>query len=288
MQAEVNRSRQGKREHRQAARPRWGYATGALDEEDVDAFQEATAFDAFALNGLGPDQKIADVLQAIDVPGVDPNLYDTNEVMMDASLTVGAQAAQLGGVAPKATATGAAIANGTVSSNDSSSIDDLDAFLTMIARDAGQILQMNMTKEEVVKIAGPGAVWIEDLGLQPEDVYNEVYLQVQAGSTGKPNQADEIRNFKDLAPLLLQTGAIPPAFLAREGVRRLDDRIDLTEAIVEGLPAIVAQNRQAQVAQGDPQRDPAQQGGEGGDKNATPSGPSGSSAPMGNNQHPKV
>lgn len=289
MQKEVNRSRQGKREHRDAARPRFVVAAGVLDEEeDIPQLKKAEPFDVIVLNGVNPDQDISKSLRAIEVPGVDPNLYDTNEVLMDASLTVGAQAAQLGGVAAKTTATGAAIASGTTSSNDNSSIDELDGFLTMLARDAGQVLCMNMTKDEVVRIAGPGAVWVEDLGATPEDIYSEVYLRIEAGSTGKPNQADEIRNFKDMAPILLQTGGIPPEWLAREGVRRLDDRIDLTEAIVAGVPAIVAQNRMAQPAQGDPQRDPNQQGGEGGDKNATPSKPAGSSAPIGNNQHPQL
>jgi hypothetical protein len=36
MQNEHNRSRQGKREHREAARPRWVYPNGAIDEEDVE------------------------------------------------------------------------------------------------------------------------------------------------------------------------------------------------------------------------------------------------------------
>lgn len=283
VQDEINRSRQGKREHRNAARPRWGYSAGVFDEEqDIENLKKAEPFDAIKLNGLGPDQSIEKVLQVIPVPGVDPNLYDTNEVLQDAALTVGAQGAQLGGLT-KSTATGVAVADQTVSSNDNSSIDDLDAFLTMMARDGGQILMANLKKEDVVKIAGRGAVWVEDLGMTPEQIYDAVYLEIEAGSTGKPNQAQEIRNLKEIGPLLLQVGAIPPEWLARDMLRRYDDRLDLTEAVVAGLPAIVAQNRMAQPAQGDPQRDPTSQGGEGGDKNATPPGPAGSSAPVGDN-----
>jgi len=288
IQAELNRSRQGKREHRDAARPRWAYAKGSLDEEqDIPNLQKAKPFDVIGLTGLSQEQDVAKVLQPIPVPGVDPNLYDTNEVMQDAALSVGAQAAQLGGMT-KSTATQAAIADGSNSSIDSSGTDDLDSFLTMMARDGGQILMEKLTKEDAIKIAGRGAVWVEDLGMTPEQIYDEVFLEVEAGSTGKPNQAAEIRNMKELGPLLLQVGSIPPTWLAREMVRRLDDRIDLTEAIAAGVPAIVAQNRNAQPAQGDPQKDPNQQGGEGGDKNQTPSGPSGSAAPMGNNQSPGV
>lgn len=288
IQTELNRSRQGKREHRDAARPRWVFAKGALDEDqDIPLLKTAKPFDVIGLNGLDPTQDVGKVLQPVPVPGVDPNLYDTNEVMQDAALSVGAQAAQLGGMT-KSTATQAAIADGSNSSIDSSGTDDLDSFLTMMARDGGQILMANLSKEDAVKIAGRGAVWVEDLSMTPEQIYDEVFLEVEAGSTGKPNQANEIRNMKEIGPLLLQVGSIPPAWLAREMVRRLDDRIDLTEAISAGVPAIVAQNRMSQPAQGDPQRDPTQQGGEGGDKNQTPSGPSGSDAPMGNNQSASV
>lgn len=284
-QNELNRSRQGKREHRNAARPRFVFNNGTFDpDKDLPALETAGAFEMIGLTG-DPSVDIAKRLQPFPMPGVDPNLYDANEVMQDGMLTVGAQAAQLGGTS-KSTATEAAIADGAMSTSDASAVDDLDAFLTAIFRDGGIILMANMTKDQVVKIVGPGAVWVEDLGMSPEDIANEVFLEVEAGSSGKPNQPQEIRNFKDLAPLLLQVPGIPPEKLAKEAVRRLDDRLDLNEWYVEGLPAMVAQNRAQPMQPGaDPAAsDPNQQGGEGGDKTQTPSDPAGSGPAFGSNQ----
>jgi len=284
-QEEINRSRQGKREHRKAARPRWVYANGALDEGDIDLIMAMGPMEAAGIN-LGAQTKVADVLQAMPVPGVDPNLYDTNEVLQDASMTVGANASQLGGQ-QKSTATQAAIADGAMANNDASAVDDLDAFLTVLARDGGQILQMNLSKEEVQKIAGRGAVWVEDLGMTPEDIANEVYLEVEAGSSGKPNQPQEIRNFKDMFPLLSQVPGVGPLWLAREGVRRLDDRIDLTEAVVAGIPSIVAMNsmKQGPSPDGDPQKDPNAQGDKGGNNGPPPAPESAGTGPaFGSNQ----
>jgi hypothetical protein len=280
MQKEYNRSRQGKREHRQAARPRWGYANGVLDEKTVEELQEMEPFDAIGMN-IDPQTKLGDVLQEIPVPGVDPNLYDVNEIWADMQVVVGTQQAALGGMS-KGTATEASISAQSMTSTDGSSIDDLDAFLSCIARAASQILQRNMSEEQVVQKVGPGAVWLPVTDAQ---IMEEVYLDVEAGSTGKPNQAVDINNWQQMLPFLLQMGSIQPEWLARETLRRLDDRMDLTEAVVAGLPSIMAMNSQKQVGTGDPATDPNQQGAQGGNNaERGQDGTSGSSAPMGDNR----
>ena len=285
MQNELNRSREGKREHRAAARPRFVAANGTFDpDKDLPALETGRPFEIILLTG-DPNVDIEKRVKPFPMPGVDPNLYDTNEVMQDAMLTVGAQPAQLGGTS-KSTATEAAIADGASSTSDGSAIDDLDAFLTDLARDGAIILQANLTKEDVIREVGPGAVWIEDLGMSYEDIQEEVYLEVEAGSSGKPNQAQEVRNFKELAPLMLQIPGIPPEKLAKEAVRRLDDRLDLNEWFVEGLPAMVAANRAQPMMGGDDpaKQDPNQQGGEGGDKSRARGQASGTGPAFGSNQ----
>lgn len=286
MQNELNRSRQGKREHRQAARPRFVFTNGTFDpDKDLPALETQAPFEMVGLSG-DPEVPIEKRLQPFPMPGVDPNLYDTNEVMQDAMLTVGAQAAQLGGVS-KSTATEAAIADGAANTSDSSAVDDLDAFLTAMARDGAIICMQEMTKEDVVRIVGPGAIWVEDLGMTVEDIQNEVYLEVEAGSSGKPNQAQEVRNFKELGPLLMQIPGVNPEKFGKEAIRRLDDRMDLNEWIIPGLPAMVAQNRQTQPMQGGDnpaEQDPNQQGEKGGDKAPAPGGPAGTGPAFGSNQ----
>lgn len=280
MQSEYNRSRQGLREHRQAARPRWGYSNGALDDEDIAALMKCKPFDAIGLN-KDSQTKLADILEAIPIEGVDPNLYETGPIFADTQIVVGSQQAQFGGVA-KATATESAIAANSSASADGSSIDDLDNFLTTVARAGGQILLKEMSPEKVTEIVGPGAVWPH---MTLAEIADELFLEVEAGSTGKPNQAIEINNWKEMLPFLLQIGAINKTWLARETLRRLDDRMDLTDAIVENIPAIVAQNRMAQPSPADPGADPAQQGPEGGDNTpAAPAGPGGTGPAFGSNQ----
>lgn len=282
MSKELNRSRQGKREHREAARPRWVYPNGMIDEEDVDKLKKIKPFEAIGLN-VDPATDMAKVFQAMPVPGVDPNLYDTGEVFGDAQLVVGAQEAQLGGTSAKSSATEVAVAAGSTSTADGSSIDDLDAFMTVIARAAGQIFLREMSEETVKAQAGPGAVWPH---MSLADIAGEVFLEIEAGSMGKPNQAVEVKNWKEMLPLLIQLGSIKPMWLARETLRRLDDRMDLTDAVAEGIPSIASMNQNPQPSAAGAVNDPNAQGAAG--ANNAPAGPSvvqpGSEAPMGNNR----
>lgn len=287
MQNEINRSRQGQREHRMAARPRWVSPPGAIDETGKTALAAAEPFTVTEVAVDGDD--ISKALQPVPVPGVDPNLYETNQFFTDMQLTVGSSPARLGGLA-KATATESAIAESSASADDTSGIDDLDAWLTAIARGAGQILLREMPPEKVAEVVGPGAVWPGLEGF-PEmslgEIADELWLEVEAGSTGKPNQAIEIQNWKEMLPFLLQMGEIRPSWLARETLRRLDDRMDLTEAIAEGLPSIMAMNRMAgsQVSPtADPNADPNQQGDRGGERAPAPGGSGGSGPAFGSNQ----
>jgi hypothetical protein len=285
-----NDSRQGMMEHRYAARPRWIGARGALDEEAQDVLAKIAPMQTGLIN-LPAGSKIGDVLQALPVPGVDPNLYETGQIFTDTQLVAGTSAANLGGIS-KATATESAIAANAASSADGSAVDDLDDFLTVIARAAGQILLREMTEDTVRRIAGVGAMWPPQSDL---DILEEVFLEVEAGSTGKPNQAVEVQNFKELGPLLMQIPGVKPERLAKEGIKRLDDRLEVTEFIENGLPAIVAQNRMmggagpaapgAGAPQGDPNADPNAQGAQGGDNGPQPPrGSGGSDAAFGSNQ----
>lgn len=282
MQLEYNRSRQGKREHRQAARPRFMSRKGALDDEAKEGLGNAEPFSVTEVNPTDGDPDLSKLVQAIPVPGVDPNLYDVNEIMQDMQMVVGRSPAQIG-PSGKATATGEAIAEEASTDASGSAVDDLDGFLSALARDAGQVMLRELAPETVRKLAGRGAVWPQ---LSLEDLAGEVYLEIEAGSSGKPNAAQEIRNWREMLPFLIQMPGINPMWLVKESLRRLDDRMDLTDAIGEQFMAIVAMNRTAGSQMGDdPTAAPDAQGDEGGQNGApAPSPPAGGERGMGDNR----
>lgn len=238
IQKEYNRSRHGKREHRKVAQPRWATPNGTLEEEDQKKLANSPAFSVIPLN-LGVSDDIRKVLMPIPVAGVDPNLYDVGEIMHDLQYVVGTNQALLGGTS-KSSATESSIAAASAAATDQSSVDDLDGFLTRIVRAAGQIMMKEMSEEKVQEIVGPGAFWPQQT---IHEIMEQIYLEVEAGSSGKPNQAVEINNWKTMLPFLIQMPTINPEWLARETLRRLDDRMDLTEAVTSNAASIVQQNR---------------------------------------------
>jgi hypothetical protein len=261
MQLEHNRSREALREHRKAAAPGYAAPRGALSDEDKELLAGHMPHSTVELDGLSPTQKVGDILQPLPKHGIDPNLYETNTIFDDILKVAGVQEAQVGGTSG-ATATETSIAEGARMASVASNVDDLDDFFNELAQAASQIMLAEFDGETVTKLCGPGAGWPQ---LSGQDIADSLLLEVEAGSSGKPNRAADIKNFMDMAPILMQVPGIRPDWLAREGIKRLDDRLDLTDAFLEGLPSIQSLNKVAQVNAGPPGKDPNAQGDKGGD-----------------------
>lgn len=259
-QHEYNRARESLREHRRANRPKIATAAGRLSDSDKAKLESHPANAVLELEGLNPGEKIDDLLQPIKMPALDPSLYDTNILFEDFMRVGGSQEANLGGTS-SSTATESSIAESSRLSSLSSNVDDLDELLTELARAGGQVLLMEVSQRTVREIAGDGAVWPD---LSRDDIVKELYLEIEAGSSGRPNQAQQIQNFERVAPYLLQIPGIKPARLAQEALQRMDDKLDLSDWLDPALPSITAMNSAKQLpTPGDPEADPNAQGEEG-------------------------
>lgn len=247
-QMEYNRAREGLREHRMANRPMTVTANGTLDDEDRGKLKSHPANAVVELNGLQPGQKVSDVLQPWSGPTLDPNLYEPGPAFQDVLRVVGTQEANLGGTS-NATATESSIAEGSRLSGLESNVDDLDDLLTELARAGGQTLLAMLDPTTARDIAGEGAAWPE---MDRREIANELVLQVEAGSSGRPNKNQEIQNLERLMPFLLQMPGLSQEWLAREIVRRMDDRIDLSDAVQSGAPSAMAVNSMAKGPGGMP------------------------------------
>lgn len=274
-QREINRKLEAIRQHRIASRPLYAAKKGAMGEDDDKTLANHQAHDIIELEGIAEGQDISKVFQPFPKIGVDPNLYETGTDVAMVQLIVGAQEANLGGTGGDS-ATETSIAENSRLEAAASEMDELDDFLSIVARLSGQVLLREMDIETVKRVVGPGAVWPE---LSPQDIAEEVFLEIEAGSSGRPNRSRDLANFERAAPTLLQTPGIDPEWFAKFQLKLLGDTIDYEDAITSGLPSITSLNRQSQVGTGDPATDPNAQGGEGGgnapNDNQSPGAPQG-------------
>lgn len=282
MQLEYNRSREGLREHRIANKPGYVIPKGMLDDDDKKALQD---HDSSEIIELAVSQEL--MKDGIDkyiatrpTKEIVPEVYDTEFLFMDFQRVSGDQAANLGGTSGS-TATEASIAETSRVSSLQSCIDDVDDFLSDLARSGGQVLLAEMSPVMVREIVGPGAVWPT---LSREEISQEIYLEIVAGSSGRPNKALEIANMERMAPFLIQMPGLKQEWLLREMMKRMDETVDLEDAFDTGMPSVVAMNTidaanakagngaapaggkpgaQPQPSTGKPENDPGQQGAEG-------------------------
>lgn len=277
MQLEYNRARNGLREHRFANRPATAVAFGALDPKDEEKLANFPANALIKLKVLNQGQKIGDVLQPIVRPPIDPAVYATADIWDDFQRVTGSQEANLGGTTSGVSATQSGIAESSRMSSMASNVDDLEDMLSELFGAAGEILFSQMSAETVTEIAGIGSVWPV---LKPQDIANELYLTVEAGSSGRPNKAIDIANAEKLIPLIMQIPGVSPEFILKLLIQRLDDKLDPTDAVADAVQSIVSMNRGAQapgqganVAGGDPHMQGPQGAAPPGAMAAPPGGP---------------
>lgn len=260
IQREYNRSKEAVRQHRIANRPLYAGPAGVLEETDQKSLATHPAHGFIALRGIQAGQSVNDIFQPVQKHNIDPNLYETNGLHADFLRVSGDQEANLGGTS-KATAFEVNVAEQSRVSSITSNIDDMDEFLSDLSRDAGKVLIHEMSTDQVVKIVGPGAVWPE---MSRAELAEELLLEIEAGSSGRPNRAQQIANFERVAPFLLQIPGVSPQWAAEYVLKILDDGLDIQDALISGLPSMVAMNANAQPGTGDPGTDPASQGAAGG------------------------
>lgn len=225
-QKEWNRTREELRAHRKANAPTYITSKGWLTEDDKKNLMSAVPNSVLELQGIPPDGDVRKAIAVLEKAVIDPSLYNTDPYLQDILLAVGAQEANIGPANPNTTATGQTIAEQSRNVGLGSNVDDLDDFLSQLARAGGDIALQSFSQEVVKQIVGPGAVWPQE---NRGDFLNEIYLKIVAASSGRPNSALEIAKWERIAPLLMQMGA-NPMFIIRQSMKVYDDKLDLAEA----------------------------------------------------------
>ncbi len=267
MQREYNNVRQGLREHRLQNKPKYATVKGRLEEDDRKKLANGESGSVLELNSLQTGEKVEDLVQPIKTIPIDPSLYEVDSVFRDIERCIGSSQADLGSLS-SATATQSSIVENGRSTMNSDNVDDLDDVLSELARAMGELMLLELDFATAVKIAGPGAVWPQATPSR-QQIAEDLWLEIKAGSSGRPNRAAELANMERGLPYLIQIPGVNPYPLGRRYGELLE--LDVDDIVIEGMPSITAQNAAAG-------RDPF---------SASPSGGTGPQAQAGAGQGPR-
>ena len=123
------------------------------------------------------------------------------------------------------TATESSIAESSRQVGVTDSADDIDDMLSLLVQATGEILLLNMTKESVQQIVGPGAVWPE-LPETREEIAESIILDTKAGASGRPNQAADLQKLQTAMPFVLQIPGMNPVPIGERYLELLDVDIE--------------------------------------------------------------
>jgi hypothetical protein len=174
-----------------------------LDEVEAKKLTEAKSQEYTALRPSDPSVPLANLFAPKPVQGIDMRLYDPSLILADMERISGVQealSAAMSGPGNPKTATEANIQQSGTQARTTSDRDNLETMLTDLATyTAEQALQCLETRD-VQRLAGKKAFWPK--GMDIEDLFTMVEVQIEAGSTGKPRQATDMQAWATLLPLI--------------------------------------------------------------------------------------
>lgn len=195
---EYNGVRSGYKEHRQRAIPAGVFDKSGMDIEDVERLTKRERIELVGIDYNGGN--VHQALGVLEYPRVDPGLYDTSVIRGELDVIYGVQDAMRGEVMNAKTATEAEIMQSGLGARIDGQRGHLEMWLQDIAQYVAEVLLLAMPAEQAHRIAGEEAVWPE---LDRADIYDLVQVEVQAGSTGKPNQKKLAKEWIELLPQLM-------------------------------------------------------------------------------------
>jgi hypothetical protein len=238
LQDEYHQIRSNFHEHRRRTIPGTIFDSTQIDESSITKIVDGTVQEWVGVRPLvgGLDMRTA-MWPKVYAP-VDPHLYNTDPITQEMEKISGAQDAVQGGLPVEKTATEAQIMEAGRAGRTSARMDNLEEALSEMAQYVAQLAILTLELPEVRAYAGPRAVWPD---FTIDEAFNLFFIEIKAGSTGKPKASSDREAWATLLPLIeriidrigharlqgQEWAAAPWIALLHETARRLDDFADI-------------------------------------------------------------
>tara|TARA_R100000656_G_scaffold55678_1_gene43705 strand:- start:1782 stop:3833 length:2052 start_codon:yes stop_codon:yes gene_type:complete len=262
LQDEYNTIRTQHAKHRELSAPFFVADASRVNYEDIEVFSNAAIGEIALINASG--QNVNTVFQPAVPPPMNPQVYDTAPLRTDMEWISGLGDAQRGGVNRAKTATEANIQQAGLATRIAEKVDQTEDWLRELGWFAAEILLQEIIPQKAIEIAGPNAFWPV---LNKQQLYDSVFIDIAAGSTGMPDTNEERMRWIELMPVIMQnielvqqmrSFGVPDEFnpyvqLLEETFARFDERIDIAKFLPpmpEEMQKVMQQNQMMQQAMG--------------------------------------
>lgn len=237
LQDEINLARTWKRQAKRGAYNRYVAENGLFDPQEMQKLEECPP------EGVITTQKaVADIKsKMMTITGsYNAEVHDVTEEKSELGTMMGAANTSVGITQDGSdSATEAALAN--------QGQDVLTAYhrwiletqvLTPIYQDCAEVLVQALPEENAKAIAGPGAVWP---ALNREQLWQNLTLEVEGGSTAMPNVVQEKANLEWMAGIIASTGGMPnPVVFATKAAQIIGWKEEVEQFLLPGAPLVSA------------------------------------------------
>jgi len=228
LQNEINSVRTHGLEYRKATLPRLLIGKGAMNEQEIDKFESSSPLQVIEVEK--PDE-IQKTLFRFEGIAYNPALVSTQEPMLDMQLMAAMPAAGLGGVGTANLATEVSFASEQLKSQQGREQFLFVSFIESIARDMIAIMGRSLPYENAKDIVGPGLIFPTDIN-QREAFIAELWLDITASPTGKPNVSEELKNLQLVSAIMTEHGMqMNPIWLATRLSEINDQNTDWLSAV---------------------------------------------------------
>lgn len=259
LQDEHNSARTRFAGHRDISIPHWVSRRGDVSDTDAESLSNAQPGENVRIDG-NPGQPIRNSIDVFSPPPIDPSVYTTDHTERDFERVVGGGDATQPQSNKSRTLGEAQILTQDSQTQTGADTDEVEDWFERVAKHTLELLLQALTPEQVEELAGPraepevdqqtgqptgklidGSVWPQ---MQKSEIFNLLSINIQAGSSGKPNKDKEtqvwvqfllpklteaIQGVSQLREQGQEELAESLIIVAQETLRRLDERFDVHE-----------------------------------------------------------
>jgi hypothetical protein len=247
---EFNLLRTHDREGRRAAYNKYIVAKGFFSEDEMRNLRSCPPEGVIECERA---DEVAKYFSRVIGSNYNPALYDTNKVRMDLDAMSGISSAARGATGNANFAIEERSAQDNAQAEGDRDRESVENTLSQVCRHMAEILVEVFPESNAKAIAGPGAYWPH---IDRATLWRALQLDIEAGSTGKPDRARRIAELKEVIGIVTTLAPIDPTVRPRstEWIRDLLDAMDSrkeAEDYVEVIPLQSKPNTDVAAAAGE-------------------------------------